>query len=132
MDDSNTLISLLNSWVERGIQLSIDDFGTGYSNLGYLHRFPIQSIKIDQSFVRPMLEESEKRKIVETIIHLAHRLDMTAIAEGIELPEHLKILQSLNCEKGQGYLFSTPLNTQDTQALLLQHFSNIQSEIAVA
>lgn len=127
MRDSLVLVNRLNRWVEQGIQLSIDDFGTGYSNLSYLHRFPIQSIKVDQSFVRFMLEQPEKRKIVKTIITLAHQLGMSAIAEGIEQPEHVEILRAMNCDKGQGYYYSKPLPKEATKALLLNHATTLSA-----
>ncbi|MGB7415272.1 MAG: EAL domain-containing protein [Thermosynechococcaceae cyanobacterium] len=118
MDDSDTLIDLLTQLVDRGIQLSIDDFGTGYSSLSYLHRFPIYAIKVDQSFIRPMQQQREKRKIVETIISLAHQLGMIAIAEGIETAEHHEHLKRQGCEKGQGYLFAKPLSPEAAASFL--------------
>lgn len=118
MDHSDQLIDLLSHIVNRGVQLSIDDFGTGYSSLSYLHRFPITTIKIDQSFVRPMFEQRENRKIIETILHLAHQLDILAISEGIETAEQLSYLKMLGCEKGQGYLFSKPLSKEAAERLM--------------
>ncbi len=118
MDDSQTLVNLLKQLVNRGIQLSIDDFGTGYSSLSYLHQFPIHTIKVDQSFIRPMLQQREKRKIVETIVNLAHQLGMMAIAEGIEAKDHLVYLNQLNCEQGQGYFFAKPLPRLAAEQLL--------------
>lgn len=120
MDDSQTLVNLLRQLVNQGIQLSIDDFGTGYSSLSYLHQFPIHTIKVDQSFIRPMLEQREKRKIVETIVNLAHQLGMTAIAEGIEEEEHLVYLNQLNCEQGQGYFLSKPLTCLAAEQLIVE------------
>jgi diguanylate cyclase (GGDEF)-like protein len=124
MGDSHVLVELFHCWVNQGIQLSIDDFGTGYSNLSYLHQFPIQSIKVDQSFVCQMIEQPEKYNIVKTIINLAHQLKMSAIAEGIECAEQLQILKELNCDKGQGYFFSPPLSSDAAQTLLKQSISS--------
>ncbi|MCM1982080.1 two-component system response regulator [Lyngbya confervoides] len=122
MDGSEALVTLLQGWADDGIRLSIDDFGTGYSSLSYLHRFPVHSIKVDQSFVNSMLQQREKRKIVETIIHLAHQLGIEAIAEGIESVAQLDYLKLLNCEKGQGYSLSKPLPSDAAELLITEHF----------
>ena len=111
----------------RGIQLSIDDFGTGYSSLSYLHQFPINTLKIDQSFVRRLQLEnspdseksSQKIQIIRAIVTLAHNLDLDVIAEGIETVEQMQLLQELDCEMGQGYLFSKPLNCEQATQFLL-------------
>lgn len=94
----------------NGIQICIDDFGTGYSSLAYLHILPIDFVKIDRSFVNQMTENTKNLDIVETIISLAHRLDLKVIAEGVETQAQNEILRSLGCEYGQGYFFSKPLH----------------------
>ncbi|OKH39511.1 GGDEF domain-containing response regulator [[Phormidium ambiguum] IAM M-71] len=94
----------------NGIQICIDDFGTGYSSLAYLHILPIDFVKIDRSFVIQMTEDAKNLDIVETIITLAHRLDLKVIAEGVETERQKEILRSLGCEYGQGYFFSKPLS----------------------
>ncbi|HEY2805628.1 MAG TPA: EAL domain-containing protein [Gemmatimonadales bacterium] len=101
-----------------GILVDLDDFGTGYSSLGYLHRFDIDALKIDRSFVSNIGEGGENSEIVRTIVNLARGLDMDVIAEGVERPEQLAILRSLGCEKVQGFLFSPPLATESVRALL--------------
>jgi len=97
---------LLQGLVEKGFQVKLDDFGTGYSSLAYLHRFPIQSIKIDQSFLRE-LEATEG--IVKGILSLAHELGKGTIAEGIETEAQARLLVGWGCDQGQGYLFGRPL-----------------------
>jgi diguanylate cyclase (GGDEF)-like protein/PAS domain S-box-containing protein len=110
--------NLLLELRKRNIELCLDDFGTGYSSLSYLQRFPINTIKIDRSFVRRMKPKDDSSEIVRAIVALAHILGMTVIAEGIETEEQLEQLKKLTCEKGQGYLFSKPLSREDAEALL--------------
>ena len=98
--------------------MSIDDFGTGHSSLQYLKRFPINTLKIDRSFVQGMLNERENFEIVKTILTLARTLKMNVIAEGIENLKQLKVLKTLNCKLGQGYLFSKPLTPEEVELLL--------------
>ncbi len=103
---------------QLGIKLHIDDFGTGYSSLGYLHRFPVDTLKIDQSFVRYMEVEPENREIVTAIAKLAHNLRMGIVVEGVETVDQMHYLQSLGCEHAQGYLFSQPLTAAQATELL--------------
>jgi len=94
---------------EAGFKLIVDDFGTGYSSLSYLNRFPIDSIKIDRSFITQMKEDHRSMTIVHATNSLGHNLDMEVVAEGVEDVEELKILESLNCDYIQGYYISKPL-----------------------
>ena len=103
---------------ELGIQLAIDDFGTGYSSLSYLHRFPTDTLKIDQSFVASIPDSLEDCNIIQTIIILGQKLNMTVIAEGIETEEQLRYLEIYGCQKGQGYFFARPLPSQQATQLL--------------
>jgi diguanylate cyclase (GGDEF)-like protein/PAS domain S-box-containing protein len=118
VDNIGQLIVLLEQLRARAIQLSIDDFGTGYSCLSYLHRFPVNSLKIDRSFVSRIGEKDENQAIVRTIIALASQLGMAAIAEGVETIEQLQQLRALDCDDAQGYFFSQPLETEAVAALL--------------
>ena len=107
------------SWLKDiGIHISIDDFGVGYSSLTYLQKFAIDSIKIDMSFIRNMHVEPIDMAISRGIIQLAHALDMTVIAEGVEREEHRQFLLEQGCEVGQGYLWSKPLNGIEFEAFL--------------
>ena len=118
IENPDTAATILQALRSRQIQLCIDDFGTGYSSLSYLHRFPAHTLKIDRSFVSHMDISEENREIVRTVIALAHNLGMTAIAEGIETPEHLFQLRQLQCAQGQGYLFAKPLDADRATALI--------------
>jgi EAL domain-containing protein (putative c-di-GMP-specific phosphodiesterase class I) len=90
------------------VNLSLDDFGTGYSSLTYLRAFPINTVKIDKSFVRTIGTEREDTAIVAAVIALANNLDIRVVAEGVETPEQLAVLLQLRCHYLQGYLFSAP------------------------
>ncbi|MEM9512757.1 MAG: EAL domain-containing protein, partial [Cyanobacteria bacterium P01_E01_bin.48] len=111
---------LLQKLRERHIQLCLDDFGTGYSSMSYLQKLPLNTLKIDQSFVREMETPGGNPAIVQAIITLAHSLGMTAIAEGVECAEIVHQLQAMGCEYGQGYFFSKPLSADETEKLLEQ------------
>lgn len=116
MDRGEKTLEFLSQLKKLKIQLSIDDFGTGYSCLSYLHRFPVDTLKIDRSFIS--LINAENCVITKTIIALAHSLGITVTAEGVETADQLTYLKKLNCEKAQGYLFSKPLNSQLTESTL--------------
>ncbi|WP_456275686.1 sensor domain-containing protein [Bacillus sp. AK128] len=109
MQDTKETIKILNRLKEIGVQISVDDFGTGYSSLSYLKRFPLNTLKIDQSFVRDVLTDEKDAAITKTIIHMAHSLGFNVVAEGVELEEQAELLRIMECEKGQGYLFSKPI-----------------------
>lgn len=110
MENAETAVQLLRRLKALGVQLSIDDFGTGYSSLGYLHRFPVDIMKIDRSFVSRIGEAAENIEIVHTIISLADNMGMEVVAEGVETLSQLSHLRRLNCKYGQGYLFSRPMD----------------------
>jgi diguanylate cyclase (GGDEF)-like protein/PAS domain S-box-containing protein len=103
-----------------GVQLYLDDFGKGYSSLNYLHRLPLDILKIDRSFITRLGEESGTDAIVQAIVTLAHQLGMQVVAEGIETPEHLEKVGALGCEYGQGYLFANALSADEAEALLMR------------
>ena len=109
MEDAEAATAMLRQLRSLNVQLSIDDFGTGYSSLSHLHRFPVNILKIDGSFVGAMAVDEESLGIVETIITLASKLKMEVVAEGIETSEQRDKLKTLQCNFGQGYLFSKPV-----------------------
>ncbi len=111
MENAESAVEMLNQLKALGVQLSIDDFGTGYSSFNYLHRFPIDTLKIDRSFVSRMDLQPENVEIVRTIIALAHNLGMKVVAEGIETPAQMNRLRDLGCEYGQGYYLARPMDS---------------------
>ena len=120
MDYQPETVTLFEQIRARGIRLNIDDFGTGYSSLQYLKRFPINMLKIDRSFVHGMLDDRENFEIVKMIITLSRTLKISIVAEGIENLKQLKVLQTLHCELGQGYLFSKALDQESAELLIKQ------------
>jgi EAL domain-containing protein (putative c-di-GMP-specific phosphodiesterase class I) len=103
---------------DLGVKIAIDDFGTGYSSLNYLRQFPIDILKIDQSFVRGAHEDPEVLALTRSILDLAAGLGLRPVAEGIEVAEELELLRGLGCGLGQGYLFARPLVAEDVLELL--------------
>lgn len=118
IDNIQQSINIMQQLHNMGIVLSVDDFGTGYSSLNYLKRFPIHTLKIDQSFVRDLVVDSDDAAIVDAIISLAHSLNLSVIAEGVESQEQLTYLQNKGCDEIQGYYFSRPLPAHTFTQLL--------------
>jgi EAL domain-containing protein (putative c-di-GMP-specific phosphodiesterase class I) len=109
MKNTDEALATLTRLKDRGIKLSIDDFGTGYSSLGYLTRFPVDRVKIDQSFVRDLATDPNDAAIAKAVIAMAHSLRLSATAEGVETAEQLAFLRGHRCNEVQGYYFSRPL-----------------------
>ncbi|HSK64057.1 MAG TPA: EAL domain-containing protein, partial [Pyrinomonadaceae bacterium] len=120
MKEPDQAIERLHELKLMGIRVAIDDFGTGYSSLNYLKRFPIDTLKIDKSFVADVCKDPHDTAIVRAIITLGHALDLTVIAEGVETQEQLKYLSSLNCDVVQGFLFSKSLAAPAFEELLIE------------
>ncbi len=116
--DDDLMSHRLRGLRERGFQILIDDFGTGYSSMSRLHRFPIDGLKIDQSFIRPMLFDGDSAAIVRTVVALGKALDLDLYAEGVEDEGAAVALSRLNCEFAQGYLFAKPLPLEKADALI--------------
>ena len=119
MKDPDKAIERLLELKMMGIKVAIDDFGTGYSSLNYLKRFPIDTLKIDRSFVSDLCKDPHDTAIVRAIITLGHALDLTVIAEGVETREQLESLTELECDVVQGFLFSKALSSDDFEELLI-------------
>lgn len=121
MKDPEEAIEKLHELKIMGIKVAIDDFGTGYSSLNYLKRFPIDTLKIDRSFVSDICKDPHDTAIVRAIITLGHALDLTVVAEGVETQEQLQYLSSLDCDVVQGFLFSKSLSASAFEELLVEH-----------
>jgi diguanylate cyclase (GGDEF)-like protein/PAS domain S-box-containing protein len=128
MQDSQATAAVLQDLKELGVQLALDDFGTGYSSLSYLKRFPIDILKIDQSFVRDLTTDADDASIVSAVISMGKSLHMRVVAEGVETREQLEFLQEHNCPEGQGYYFGHPVVAGDITQIL----GNIAAEAAAA
>jgi diguanylate cyclase (GGDEF)-like protein/PAS domain S-box-containing protein len=118
MDNVAGNIDKLSAIRELGVGIALDDFGTGYSSLAYLTRLPVETLKIDRSFVTAMLDDPGAMTLVSTIISLAHALKLETVAEGVESEEQAKILRLLRCDQMQGYLISKPVSFEDMTAYL--------------
>ncbi len=118
MKNADFTISALNEFKSMGIHLSLDDFGTGYSSLSYLKRFPLETLKIDRSFVRDITTDPNDAAIVHAVIALAHSLKLKVVAEGVETEGQLSYLKTHDCDQVQGYYFSHPLSEDNFQKIL--------------
>jgi EAL domain-containing protein (putative c-di-GMP-specific phosphodiesterase class I) len=111
-------VSVISRCRAMGVQVAVDDFGTGYSSLNYLRHFSVDTLKIDRSFVRPVNTEENNRQILRTIRDLAHALNMTIVAEGVEEIGQMRMLRDLGLEHAQGYLFSRPAGENEAAVML--------------
>jgi diguanylate cyclase (GGDEF)-like protein/PAS domain S-box-containing protein len=118
MQEPDRAIETMHKLKQLGVKISLDDFGTGYSSLGYLSRFPIDTLKIDQSFVRGVPTVADDAEIASAIIGLAHRMKLRVVAEGVETADQLAFLRGNDCDEVQGYYFSKPIPAADFAALV--------------
>jgi polar amino acid transport system substrate-binding protein len=121
MRDASHTIEKLKKLADMGIRFSLDDFGTGYSSLSYLKKLPINKLKIDKSFVSGLREDKDAQAIVYAVIAMAHSLNLSVVAEGVETDEQMKFLDSCECDQIQGYLYSKPLPGDDFQKFSMTH-----------
>lgn len=124
LENNPVITQILQQFREAGLRIALDDFGTGFSSLTYLKRYPIDIIKIDQSFVRNLASESEDLALCEAMIVMAKKLGLEVIAEGVEGPEQEKLLLEAGCAFGQGYLYSRPVTVQDLDRWVLERKRN--------
>jgi diguanylate cyclase (GGDEF)-like protein/PAS domain S-box-containing protein len=118
MHDAPNVIAALQAFRDLGVKLSVDDFGTGYSSLSYLKRFPVDRLKIDQSFVRDITADTDNAAIAQAVVTLGHSMDLRVIAEGVETVEQLAFLRRNRCDEMQGYLFGKPMPAHEFGKLL--------------
>lgn len=118
IDNAEEAIKVMGQLKELGVRLSLDDFGTGYSSLNYLKRFPVDSLKMDRSFVAEIVNDETGRMIADNIVKLAHDLKLTVVAEGVETEEQLNMIRTMDCDELQGYIFSRPLPSNEMSRLL--------------
>jgi EAL domain-containing protein (putative c-di-GMP-specific phosphodiesterase class I) len=123
MKHAESTVSMLKSLKNIGVQLSVDDFGTGYSSLSYLRQFPIDALKLDQSFVQEISSTSTDAPIVSAVISMGNSLKKRVIAEGVETREQMDFLTAQGCEEGQGYYFNPPMVPDQFAALLVSDVS---------
>ncbi|MBL8518833.1 MAG: EAL domain-containing protein [Betaproteobacteria bacterium] len=121
VEDASEALKTLKTLDELGVRLAIDDFGTGYSGLSYLKRFPIDTVKIDQSFIRDISVDADDAAIVRAIVAMARSLKLSVVAEGVETGEQLAFLSSLGCDFAQGYLLGRPMDAASMTALLREN-----------
>ena len=121
--DLNSMSSVLKKLRSLGIHISVDDFGTGYSSLSYIKHLPIDTLKIDASFIKDIHQNDESKAIVKAIIHIADTVGLKVIAEGIELEEHVEVLRKDGCIFGQGYYFSRPLSRENFEVFIREGVS---------
>jgi EAL domain-containing protein (putative c-di-GMP-specific phosphodiesterase class I) len=133
MRNVSRAVRVLDAIQNRGIRLAIDDFGTGYSSMSLMKQFPIDTIKVDRSFVRDLAHDTEDQAIAQAIISMGKALGMTVIAEGVETVEQQEFLRQHACDEMQGYLFSKPLPARELAELLrsaVTFETTLESELA--
>jgi EAL domain-containing protein (putative c-di-GMP-specific phosphodiesterase class I) len=118
MKDVQASTSKLSILRGLGVRIAMDDFGTGYSSLSYIARLPIDSLKIDRSFIAAMADNAQDMAIVSTIVTLAHSLNLKVVAEGVETEEQSKLLALLKCNEAQGFLYSRPVPASEIERIL--------------
>jgi EAL domain-containing protein (putative c-di-GMP-specific phosphodiesterase class I) len=124
MHDADRVIRTLDSLRALGLSIAMDDFGTGYSSLSYLRQFPLQTVKLDRSFIEAMsLTDTDESDVVEAVISLAHRMGLKVVAEGVETFAQLERLKALGCDELQGYLYGRPMPVAAATAFIGQSSS---------
>ncbi len=118
LEDPDFLAGTLQTLRNAGVRVAIDDFGTGYSSLSRLSQLPVDTLKIDRSFITRLVGDPTAQAVVSTIVSLARAFELGTVAEGVETVEQVKLLQSLGCEQSQGYLHSRPVPAEQFEVLL--------------
>jgi EAL domain-containing protein (putative c-di-GMP-specific phosphodiesterase class I) len=123
LENEGIAAKIMNELRDAGLHHAIDDFGTGYSSLKFIKQLPFNKIKIDRSFIKNIAVNEDDAAIVNAMIAMAHSLKLKVVAEGVETKEQLNYLDKLGCDEIQGYLFSTPLPSQEIEKLLLEEIA---------
>ena len=123
LENADIVLTNMQALKDMGVKILLDDFGTGYSSLGYLHRFPIDVLKIDRSFISNVDEHNNHRAIIRTIVDLANNLQMSTVGEGIESLADAQLLQQMDCVYGQGYYFAKPMSSEQTKDYIIEQMS---------
>jgi EAL domain-containing protein (putative c-di-GMP-specific phosphodiesterase class I) len=129
IQDIEHSIETLRRLKELGVKIALDDFGTGYSSLNYLNRLPIDTLKVDRSFILDLVETPEKKSLIKNLIALSHDLGMRVVAEGVETSEQLAQLRQMKCDEVQGYYFSPPVSAEAFKDLLEQQINEESNSI---
>ena len=116
--DAELTIAKLRSLESLGVRIAVDDFGTGYSSLRYLQTLPVDTVKIDRSFIARINEGPEQSALARGIVKIGHELHLSVVAEGVETREQAELLHAIGCEYGQGYYFARPQDPESVQAIL--------------
>ena len=127
MGDVEAATATVRKLHELGVRLAIDDFGTGYSSLNYLKKFPINTVKVDRSFIMDIPESADDKAITSAVIAMAHRLNMEVVAEGVEEQSQLDFLLEHDCEYAQGYLFAKPLPLSHLRPMIMPNVRVMRS-----
>jgi EAL domain-containing protein (putative c-di-GMP-specific phosphodiesterase class I) len=114
--------TVLRQLQDKGVHIAMDDFGTGYSSLNYLKQLPLNTLKIDRSFISDLRPDTKDAEIIKSVISLGQGLKLQIVAEGVDDPEQLAVLRDLNCEIVQGFLFSRPLSAADMTEILRENW----------
>jgi EAL domain-containing protein (putative c-di-GMP-specific phosphodiesterase class I) len=131
MDNAPATLELLKRFKAMGVSLALDDFGTGYSSLNYLHQFPIDKLKIDQSFIRDMLDDPADLAITKAIIGLGHTLGLVVTAEGVEHLAEADVLREAGCDELQGFLFARPMPAHELAIWLAMRGAQARAAVGV-
>jgi EAL domain-containing protein (putative c-di-GMP-specific phosphodiesterase class I) len=130
VENSDATFTTLQALHESGVRIAIDDFGSGYSSLTYLKEFPLDILKLDNSFIKGISTSTDDAAIVEAIIGLGHSLRLKVVAEGVETEEQLSFLRDRGCDEMQGFIFSSPLDSEDCEKWLRREMSKIATRAA--
>ena len=131
MHDPAHIISILAKIKSMGVRLAIDDFGTGYSSLAQIKHFPVDTLKVDRSFIRNIPQDAEDKAITEAIIAMGKTLSLTVVAEGVETEEQMNFLKEHSCDEMQGFYFSKPVAPEQFADLLREHVPSLPEWKAV-